>query len=549
MRTMQSLTYRKKFKCPKCGKYSLHIIHDYACECENECDLTGYNSQKIKKISIKNNFDGYYTAQEIENNFWEIDDSIINSCFNKVTDDPLLIKMSPKQKERIDSLYKKTVEIDETIDDIVVKYFMANSIKNGSELTPFSYIISLIEDIHHFLNISCNDLILFYYGIELANSHFYSGRFFFNNCIDHIAEADERIYVVLAIYYNYNFDEVLKNNRTFTIKNYLRKNLEYKSSQIKAKMDTIHGSSTVRLQRDNNTHDMNFINRQIIDDINKDMKNIDKYDKDGDQCDIEILLPRIPIMISELEKYFDLFSDLISMVSTVDFRDRKIPMLRIFSDDVAKYELTVTGYTTQFVDYVNDQMQINFNKLINFNSPYIADAFFRLGEISHCITDIFNIKSGAFYDLPYKHINFIDRQYLLYSCILRLFSCYEKVAKYLAQKIEIYSNITHFSDFENFTSKGYNVISEKIEEITTNKNYLLLMDIRNNLYHNLRLGALSGINGMDYFDNIMIQAVFENVKMIFALLNFLVPNIDSKLAANSLCPCGSLIEYNKCCKR
>lgn len=45
---------------------------------------------------------------------------------------------------------------------------------------------------------------------------------------------------------------------------------------------------------------------------------------------------------------------------------------------------------------------------------------------------------------------------------------------------------------------------------------------------------------MDYFNNIIIQAVFENIKILFSLLNFLAHNNDSNLSVNSLCPCGSL---------
>lgn len=34
----KSMDYRKRYKCPICGEYTLLIIHDEGCECEDGCD-------------------------------------------------------------------------------------------------------------------------------------------------------------------------------------------------------------------------------------------------------------------------------------------------------------------------------------------------------------------------------------------------------------------------------------------------------------------------------------------------------------------------------
>lgn len=178
MRLHQSLIYRKKFRCPICKGYCLHIIHDFACECENECDVDNYDKLEIECIISKNNFEGYYTLQDIDDLFYAIDNNLVNKMFEKITDDPLLKGMSNKQKSEIESLLTKTIDIDSQLDDVTVKYMNRYNVKEGDELTSFSYVINLVEDIHHFLNLAWNDVCLFYYGSNLVEEKFYSERFF-----------------------------------------------------------------------------------------------------------------------------------------------------------------------------------------------------------------------------------------------------------------------------------------------------------------------------------------------------------------------------------
>ncbi len=113
MRSMPSLTYKKKFRCPKCKEYTLLVLHDSACECENDCDLDTFYENKVSEIISQNDFSEFYTSNEIIENFIEMNDDEINSLFSKPTDDDLLKGLSKKQKEFIETYFKKTANIEE----------------------------------------------------------------------------------------------------------------------------------------------------------------------------------------------------------------------------------------------------------------------------------------------------------------------------------------------------------------------------------------------------------------------------------------------------
>ena len=66
-RNRDSLTYRKKYKCPKCKSYSLIIIHDSEFACENGCEDSLCNNENeellVNKIIDNNDYQGYYTRR------------------------------------------------------------------------------------------------------------------------------------------------------------------------------------------------------------------------------------------------------------------------------------------------------------------------------------------------------------------------------------------------------------------------------------------------------------------------------------------------------
>ena len=530
MRSYQSLTYRKKYKCPICNEYSLHIIHDLACECENECDEDDYDKLEIESIISKNDFEGYYTLQDIDDLFYGIDNNSVNRMFRKITDDPLLKGMSNKQKNEIESLLAKTIDIDSQLDDVTVKYMNRYNVKEGDKLTSFSYVINLVEDIHHFLNLAWNDVCLFYYGSNLVKEKFYSERFFFDNCVDHISLAIERIYVFLGIYYNFNFVNNLSNNRTINIKQHLKKNKDFKESKIKSLVDCAAGSSIIQDIRGYNIHDLSYLNNKIMKDIEKDSTKTGYYNQDSTYINKLELKPELPKILKTIKQYYDVLFEIIQMIDKNSFNEKNIPMLEIFWNDILNSKPVKTQYSYDFCSNINLDLSSIFVQLPLLENKYNIDVFFRINDIIHCITDIFNIEGGHYfnrYHLNIRESSFIlqvDKQYLLYSSIIRLYSCFDKLSKYLNGIDERYMSIQYFSDFNTFSFIENNIIDQKIMSINNNEFYQKLEEFRNNIYHSLRPGCMGGKDAINHFNNVIGQIVFENTKIVLDFLKFIIDN-------------------------
>lgn len=530
MRSHQSLTYRKKYKCPVCNEYSLHLIHDSACECENECGVDYYEKLAIESIISKNDFEGYYTLKDIDDLFYEIDNDLINRMFRKITEDPLLKGMSDKQKNEIEILYSKTIEIDSQLDDVTVKYMNKHNIKESDELTSFSYVINLVEDIHHFLNLAWNDICLFYYGSNLVKEKFYTERFFFDNYVDHISASIERIYVFLGIYYDYNFSTNLSNNRTINIKQHLKKHSNFINSEIKKIMDVAAGASIINNIRGYNIHDLSYINNKIVTDIEKNANKTKYYNADSTDINKLELKPELPKILKTINQYYDVLFEAIRMMDNNDFNHKNIPMLEIFWNDIINAAPVESQYSVDFCNGLNIKLACVFEKLRFLESEYNIDVFFRINDIIHCITDIFNIASGYYFNrykiniTESRFILQVDEQYLLYSSAIRLYSCYDKLSKYLNGFDNRYQNIQYFSDFSSFTFSGNNNYDQKIKNVINNEFFQRLEGLRNNIYHSLRPGCMGGKVAIQYFNNIIGQAVFENTKIVLDFLEFIIEN-------------------------
>lgn len=536
MRSHQSLIYRKKYKCPVCNEHRLHIIYDSACECENECDLDDYDKLEIESIISENNFKGYYTSQNIDDFFYEIDNDTINRMFRKITDDPLLKGMSDKQKIEIENLFSKTIEIDTQLDDVVVKYMNKYHIKESDELTSFSYVINLVEDIHHFLNLAWNEIGLFYYGSNLVKEKFYSERFFFDNCVDHISLAIERIYVFLGIYYDFNFSSNLPNNRTINIKQYLKKNSEYKGAKIKKLVDCAASSSIIKDIRGNNIHDLSFINNKVLKDIEKDPNKTNYYNADSTDINKLELKPKLPKILETINQYYDVVFEIIKMMDDNSFSHKDVPMLEIFWNDIVN-PIPIEGqYSVDFLNDLNAKLTSIFKNQPFWGSVYFVDVFFRTNDIVHCITDVFNIATNQYFNRYHLDVSksiFIlqaDKQYLLYGSVIRLYACYDKLSKYLSSIDERYKDIQYFSEFSTFSFLEDNVYDKKIRTIVNNEFYQKLEKLRNDIYHNLRPGCIGGENAINYFNIVISQVVFENTKIVLAFLVFIIENNLKKLA-------------------
>ena len=272
----ERITYRKRYKCGSCDEYSLHIEHDSFAECE-----TGYHDiiseQRIFKIVKQDDFDGFYTLDELKESFFQVDDKAneIMMILRKMNKQDTIY--SKKQVENINIFFEKSWNIDELLDDYSIKYFREfperENRDNVSELNNQEYVLSLIEDAHFFANKSANELVLFEYGIKNDKDRItYSGRFFINNSIFHVVASWERIINILAILYNIPYDKRKMKNNSFTkLHEKLRKNEKFKETNIckiidKLKSDGIFGK--VDNARKSNDHDISE-HLALIDKIDK----------------------------------------------------------------------------------------------------------------------------------------------------------------------------------------------------------------------------------------------------------------------------------------
>lgn len=57
----------RRYHCPQCNHYSLHIKYEAFGECEQGCFIT--DSQVIDKLIEDQNFEGIFSEEELKYNF------------------------------------------------------------------------------------------------------------------------------------------------------------------------------------------------------------------------------------------------------------------------------------------------------------------------------------------------------------------------------------------------------------------------------------------------------------------------------------------------
>ncbi len=57
----------RRYLCPECGQYSLHIKYESFAECEHGCFIT--NPEAIDQIIDNKDYNGKFTEEELNYNF------------------------------------------------------------------------------------------------------------------------------------------------------------------------------------------------------------------------------------------------------------------------------------------------------------------------------------------------------------------------------------------------------------------------------------------------------------------------------------------------
>ncbi|MGI6450466.1 MAG: hypothetical protein ACOX3R_09255 [Desulfitobacteriia bacterium] len=57
----------RRYRCPVCGKYSLHIKHESFAECENGCFIS--DSELLDNLIDSQDYQGVFQEDELKYNF------------------------------------------------------------------------------------------------------------------------------------------------------------------------------------------------------------------------------------------------------------------------------------------------------------------------------------------------------------------------------------------------------------------------------------------------------------------------------------------------
>lgn len=522
-RSKPTMEYRKRYKCPKCKDYSLYAIHDKACECENDCDVDDVETNKIMK---KNDFKGYFTSEEIKNNFF-VDDELNNKAFKDILVDRRPYVIERKQIDKLHEFTEKTHNIDEHLDDLMSRYLNRYEMKEDN-INDFGYIISLIEDINYFIDCCHKDIILMNYGIEYANMHFRSGRFYYNNAVDHLFLANERIYTLMGIVYEYRFSSNLMQNSTYKINKYLQNCDKVNNIVIHKFMEeTDIDFEELREIRGSNTHGLSYYSKEIVEDIRKNgAENYKFWDRDGNEVDKDLLVPKVYQITNYLEKLYDVLNELICAVGNKLelYNKNTIPMINKFLKIDPLNKPKKLYDIPDFEALSLKKIEILRKALIKDNK-IVLDIFFRLEEALHCVVDVYNINSGTYFKEWHKAgiseiEGLVNIQYFLYSGALRSHACYDKIADYIKNEYNC-EDIQYFSSFRKVSVKESN-LNNKIQTILDSEDYKLLNKLRNCIFHNLRCGCLYGDSGLEYYNAVIFKALFENLKIQYDMVDYLL---------------------------
>lgn len=529
MRSYENLTYRKKYRCPICDEYKLNIIHDHALQCENECENEHEDELDIKKIINENDFFKYYELKDIKDLFYEASKDI-NNIFNKITDEQLLQSMPDKQQKDINELFNLHINIEEQLCDMVVKTRNKNWFNENEKSAQFLYLEKIFEDISYFLNLAWKDICLFYCSTELVEEKFHTESFFFYNCIDYIAFSVERIYLLLGIYFDFNFSEKLSENRTFKINKFIKQCDGYKNAEIKYQLEYV--VSFIKEIRGTNNHDLTYINSIIIKDVNRNSSKRKIYDKDSTVVNREKLKPKITKTLNIIKNCYNVLEYIIRMYDNKNCEDKNIPIVQVieqntfnFGQEICKIKLREINPKEELY-FLEKNLKEIFTDGRFIKSEYSTDIFFRMNEVNKCLHDVFNIKKSGnitVYSRYYKKsilLDSIDEEYLFYSCIIRQYACYEKILKHIAEKDSKYLDIKYFNEIkEKISLEEENELDKIVKEILEDEYYNQLEKFRNDIYHIIRPYLIGDKELIDYK---MLDIICGNNKLIFRALDVIL---------------------------
>ena len=538
------LVYRKRFKCPKCTQYSFKIEHDYFGECENGCFINDENI--ISEIIRQDNYNGYYTLEEIDDYFINID----QECNKILSEIQLPIEEKIYSKEEvllINNLFGKSLYIDDLLDDFYIYNIRFNKQIENTDMDNKRYLLNLIEDAHFFVNQALNELIL-YEHFSLNNSpYFYSGRFALNNACFHTIMAWERSINILAILYSIALDNNIKRNSFNNIYSKLKKDADFRKTTLYTSINNLkcnHILTNIDKIRKFNDHDLSwYINdMKKYADKNKEselfdesvLKYISKDILQNIDCLYEILEVSIKNGLEKIKKETDIQIHSSIKIDLKNDYNNMIQYINSSHVDIEKSKKIYEHIVVELEKWIDISQTIPIRQLANNDEKFnyilflFNDIVFRCHEISRCLLDSSNPKAAEVYRMPDYLIN---KQYFIYSSIYRIYSLYDKLSRLIAKlfNLTLQKEQFYFEDFIIYAKENNICVSNKIisdfSNISTKSSYEGLDRMRNRLFHIIRPGAINGEEGVNIFEEYMTLLCIENIQFIIPLLPELINEI------------------------
>lgn len=527
---MNPMTYKKKFKCEYCNDYSLFITDRYNygmyIECSNGCEVLEAN---ILGIIEKNDYSGFYTTEEIRENFFYFDVIKKNEewLLKKNIVDPLYEKFNKNQQKAFQDIQNRTFNYNNNLDDLVIKYMEENNL-DDIENTPsaFSYIISLIEEIEYIRVQIIKNLVLYKF-VERHNNQPLTIRFLMANNFEYLIQIDEKMIVLLGILSKYPFESNLIKNKSHSILKHIKQNGAQLTNLYQA-FKSYHSDGFLNIQRKKrnaNSHAHSDVMMWLNDNKDKMME----LNYDDLAIDIEMYRNDISKILKLELKIFEFETELmIYMTSAIEQVTSltKTPMQLEQESEFATFpHQPANSYNPVKMEDSKLELFFKVEKLTiisSGNQQVVGDVFFRIDEVSRLIISSYKFEEYFLNRYPDdKLVDLISEEELLYSAVNRIWSCFDKLAQYINSKYITRNTIKYFEDFRNENLQIIN-LDNQIQHILHDKNYLYLTKIRNYASHNIRWGKIYTASQTNFFYNPLFNCLTECLTLLVKLFTIIV---------------------------
>lgn len=529
------LINRKRFKCPVCNNYTLWIKKDQIVECENGCNP---NRNQIKTTTSKKNYSGYYTTQELKEQFGYDNSLWPDITWNKES----RCLYRKKQLEKMNRLMHRDRNINDTLHDLSITYYRAHPEKaiTERELNHYDFMFNLTEDIAVSLNRMTKDFFLMnasYQTAEFAleELRLFPLSYYYFNLSQHLYETIERIIVWLALLYAVPFHQSRKDNTFVYLNKELKKNENYKKSGLRPLVETVMGNDAKNKLiewRGTSVHDESMHLREMRR-MNSKVSVEAWNEMPREEIEKQILQETFDGIIKLIEEIYTLYENMLEHLNglhDISLNENAARMIFETGDlmtlNVSKERYVMDIIIPQYNKIKRWITSIDTASLPKEQKYILKDIVFRMEEIMKTCNYALNVDSKLYRDVwkrlgMEQVLDVMDRQYLVYSAASLVVSCYDKIARHLSVRYNLKKEgqIVYFDNFLNNNIEKNKVLT-LAESIINNpdNSFCFLSEYRNEYTHILRKGAIY-TNSMDIFEDYLIVAIAYNIQHIGSLLD------------------------------